>query len=272
MKTSYFSHLIVLLFVLATLASCANKGFDDQEEVDGKHFDNEIDSIVENTDNERLFDELYGFLISHPDFVANRDTMRHYSWGEGYLWKNCGEIRVYSIPWWPDHYSVYGRNIVQLKGMDGKYRLDTAFLEEEVGLMDELLTIRSREGKTYYIMKTSASTIHQGYSVWESIRAFSIKNGRLSKEKLLHAKSGNYDAIEVLCGGQRYMPLNYNEVMLICLDNFEDRIYGAPTVVIAEINENDWPTGYGLKYEWNGEWFEYVGKCHYDTDGRIRDY
>ena len=46
---------------------------------------------------------------------------------------------------------------------------------------------------------------------------------------------------------------------------------GTPTFVIAEINENDWPTGYGLKYKWNGNYFEYVGKCHYEANDIIYD-
>ena len=32
------------------------------------------------------------------------------------------------------------------------------------------------------------------------------------------------------------------------------------------INENDWPTGYGLKYQWDGHCFQYVGKCKYDAN------
>ena len=90
------------------------------------------------------------------------------------------------------------------------------------------------------------------------------------KEKLFHAKGKEYDIIEVECGGQRDCPLDFENIDMIYLSDFEEYV-DVPIFIIAEINENDWLTGYGLKYQWDGNHFEYVGKCRYDADGMFRD-
>ena len=79
-------------------------------------------------------------------------------------------------------------------------------------------------------------------------------------------KNGQYDHIELQCGGQRNCPLDYTNLKLIGLYNFDDN-QSLPMVVITIVNENDWPTGYGMKYVWKGSFFEYVGKCDYDANG-----
>lgn len=270
MKTSFFPHLIVTMFVSVAIASCGSNKNNDYEQAEECFFDNPIDSIVQHTEVYDCFEDVYSYLVSHPDFIVNSDSIGyHYyacnNWENTLLWKDCGDIRVYSIPWESIH-SALGYNIVQIKGKDGKYTLDTAFLNDETGRMDNLFTVTNQTGKMYYILKTHALTIHQGATQWEYIRAFSIENDKLIMEKLFHTKTRQYDVIEIECGGQRSLPLDYGNVDLICLDNFEGENDDAPVVVIAEINENDWPTGFGLKYQWNGDWFEYVGKCHYDVN------
>lgn len=276
MKTGFYPHLIATMFISVAIVSCGSSKNNDYEQGEDCFFDNPIDSIVQHTEVYNCFEYVYSYLVSHPDFVANSDSVGYHYYAcndyeTAFLWKDCGDIRVYSIPWETVH-SALGYNIVQIKGKDGKYKLDTVFLNDETGRMDNLFKVTCRTGKTYYILRTSTFTFHQGAIKWEKISAFSVDNGKLVKEKLFHTKTRQYDAIELECGGQRYIPIDYDNIDLICLDNFEGESDGVPVIVIAEINENDWPTGYGLKYQWNGEWFEYVGKCRYDADEMIRDY
>lgn len=279
MKTKALPLLLVTMFMLVFIASCGNNKNNDYKESGECFFDNPIDSIVQNTEEDVRFDEVYKYLTAHPDFIGNSDSIafQRFSCEEDYdydrcmLWKDCGDIRVYSIPC-PSVYSSlasYCCNVVQNKKTS---IIDTVLLHDNLGGMESLYKIKNKNGETIYIIKTRLDIEHQGITNKECINAFSIVNGRFVRVKLFHAKSGHYDAIEVECGGQRYLPLDYNDVALICLDNFEEDDDDAPMFVIAEINENDWPTGYGLKYQWNGNWFEYVGKCHYDADERIRDY
>lgn len=268
-----FSQLLIAVIVMSTMVACGNKGNNDADIVDECYVDNPIDSILHNTDVFNRFDAVYNYLSSHPEFLSKSDSIGYYYYAcddndRALLWKECGDIRVYSIPWESIH-SALGYNIVQIKGTDGKYRLDTTFLNECMGRMDNLFKITNRTGKTYYLLKTNIMSMHQGTTKLEYVNVFSIENGRLVKESLFHTKTKQYDVIEVECGGQRYLPLDYSYVSLICMENFEEDEDYAPVVVIAEINENDWPTGYGLKYQWNGDWFEYVGKCHYDSDDMI---
>ena len=95
-----------------------------------------------------------------------------------------------------------------------------------------------------------------------------MQGNRLVKEKLFHAKERQYDNIEVCCGGHRYLPLDFGEMVLIGIEETEES-GDVPMFVIAEINDADWPTGLGLKYVWKGDCFEYVGKCKYDANGYI---
>ncbi|MBO7490642.1 MAG: hypothetical protein J6T88_10225 [Bacteroidales bacterium] len=275
MKTISFFRFIAAVSVLVLMASCGSNKNNESEQTDDYCFDNPIDSIVvHNADVSNLFDEVYGYLDSHPDFPSNSDSVGYHYYAcndldGALLWKECGNVRVYSIPWESIH-SALGYNIVQIKDKDGSYRLDTTFLNGDAGRMDNLFKITNQMGKTFYLLKTSAFTLHQGATRMECISAFSVENGKLAKENLFHTKSWQYDRIEVECGGQRELPLDYSDIVLICMDNFEEDNGATPLVVIAEINENDWPTGYGLKYRWNGDWFEYAGKCRYDADEIIR--
>ena len=275
MKAISISRFIAAMSVLVLMVSCGSNKNNESEQTDDYCFDNPIDSIVvHNADVSNLFDEVYGYLHSHPDFPSNSDSVGYHYYActdldGALLWKECGNVRVYSIPWESIH-SALGYNIVQIKDKDGSYRLDTTFLCEDYGRMDDLMMVVNRVGKTYYLLKTSVSTLHQGATQRQFIRNFSLENGNLVKENLFHTKTRQYDKIEVECGGQRYIPLDYGAVDLICMERYDDYDDGVPVVVIAEINENDWPTGFGLKYRWNGDWFEYVGKCHYDADGIIR--
>ena len=274
MTTNCFFRYVAAVSVLLLLASCSRNKNSDYEQTDECFFDNPIDSVVQNTISFNRSNEVYGYLESHPDFLSNSDNIGyHYyacnDWEKALLWKDCGDVRVYSIPWESIH-SALGYNILQIKDREGGYILDTTFLSEDVGRMDKLLKITNRMGKTYYLLKTSFLTLHQGATRMECISAFSVENGKLAKENLFHTKSWQYDRIEVECGGQRELPLDYSDIVLICMDNFEEDNGATPLVVIAEINENDWPTGYGLKYRWNGDWFEYAGKCRYDADEIIR--
>ena len=274
MKTSFFTQFVTAFLMLFAIVSCGNHVNNDyEEEVDECGYSNPIDSIVSQTTEDIRLDEVYKYLIAHRDYIDNSDSVGYSSSCGGYdnslLWKDCGEIRVYSIPEISIH-AILCSNFVQFKGKDG--RIDTLFLEDNYGELEDICKIVSRNGKTYYFLKTKTLVCHQGAIKTECINAFSIENGRLVKEKLFHTKTKQYDAIEVECGGQRYLPIDYYHAVLICMDDFDGTYDNQPRVVIAEINENDWPTGYGLEYQWNGEWFDYVGRCNYDADGMVRGY
>lgn len=144
--------------------------------------------------------------------------------------------------------------------------MDTISLQDIDGRMKEFTEIKSNDGKTYYLIATDQYVEHQGTFLRETIYAFSLGKDGLVKENLFHSKNGQYDHIEVNCGGQRYCPLDYSRISLIQMPGSECHITEVPTVILAMINENDWPTGYGLKYQWDGYCFQYVGKCKYDAD------
>lgn len=120
--------------------------------------------------------------------------------------------------------------------------------------------------KKYYLLDMEFYVVHQGVIYGEEIYAFSIDGGKLKHEKLFRTAKKSYDRISVQCGGQRWLPLNYNNTELI----YYSKNYNA--VYITEVNERDWPTGRGLKYEWNGQYFKYVGMCNYDATSLDADY
>lgn len=273
LKLNFFFVVVVLATIV--MVSCGNNENTHQglNRVDPIEYiyENSIYSIVQNTDEDIRFDEVYSYLTTYLDFINKSDSIGYHRYtsddcDRGVLWKDCGDIRIYSIPC-PSMYSYYCRNIVQFKETG---RIDTSFLNDNAGEMERLYRIKNKSGKDFYILKTRLDVQHQGTIAWEYISAFSIEKGQLVKEKLFHTRSMQYDMIEVECGGQRYIPLDFEDIVLIGMDYFE---WGesTPTFVIAEINENDWPTGYGLKYLWNGNYFEYVGKCHYEADDIIYD-
>ena len=252
----------VFCLSLLILASCNNTKNADEgrnngetdDEVTAVVFKNPLDSILQSVGIWEGFDTVLDFLYNNTEFSKHCDSIGYYSDEEDcLLWKDCGEIRVFSIPRETIH-SALGYNVVQIN----KGELDTILLNEITGRMDNLYQLKGVNGREYYILKTSGATDHQGVSFWENICAFSLDKGRLLKETLFQTKNKQYDNIDVECGGQRNLPLDYNQLELInCSQKTE--------VVIAEINEMDWPTGYGLHYKWNGTCFKYVGKIPYDA-------
>ena len=74
-------------------------------------FANPIDSLVYYMEQERDEDDyiefnrdprkIYEYLMTHPDFVKNSDSIGHKNYRSRYetylLWKDCGDIRLYSI-------------------------------------------------------------------------------------------------------------------------------------------------------------------------------
>ena len=270
MKTRKTTLFVAVLFLGTALVSCQNgekHGLSTQEEeIEQCEYENAIDSIVRNTEVETRIDAVYNYLIAHPDFIDQSDNVGYHRYScDDYetcmLWKDCGKIRVYSIPC-PPMYATICYNILQLHD---KRTLDTTSLQDETGQLEELCEVKDKQGEVYYIIKTSVFAIRHGNVIEEYISAFSLKNGRLKKEKLFHANGRQYDRIEVECGGLHHPPIDYANAVLISMNHFDDN-EGSPAFVIAEINKNDWPSGYGLKYQWNGNWFEYVGKCEYNLD------
>lgn len=265
----------MMLFITTTtlvaviLVSCGHKTIASEDEKDNEEevvYDNPIDSIIHSTEVDTRFEEVCLFLTSHPDFIYNSDSIGYCTYDEmdrSVLWKDCKRIRIYSIPF-ETNYSTQHRNIIQYKEAD--MNLDTSSLQDNIEGMDDFYEIKGKNGKVYYILKTKIFVYHQGANYRESISAFSIEDGRFVKEKLFHAKGKKYDTIEVNCGGQRDCPLDFENMVLIYFPN-NDNCNEPSFFVITEINENDWPTGYGLRYQWNGNWFEYLGKCLYDANG-----
>lgn len=266
---------VTVVVAAAILLSCQNKGKEvnkvDGDGVDtvqdaGRSFDNPIDSIIHSVHIWDCYEEVCRYLLNHPDFVKRSDTVGYYQLDDDFepdlLWKDEGDVRVYSIPS-ELHYALLSRNIIQDKKTGA---LDTLSLQDEMGCMKDFNKIKSTEGKTYYVLRTSVFVVHQGANLRETLSAFSIENGTLVNEKIFRTKNANYDQIEVDCGGQRYCPLSFDQIDLVGLFNFEESD-DVPTVVITNINENYWPTGDGLKYQWDGHCFQYVGKCKYDANG-----
>lgn len=271
---------VVSIFVAAgMLLSCQNKGkcVEKQDDGDSSDFieeteyiyDNPLDSIVHYTLADNRMEKVFEFLSSHPDFVNGKQDIGYHTYSNGVvepsdmLWKDCGKIRVYSIPL-ENIYTTLYYYIVQYKGTRGA--IDTISLQDIDGHMNEISEITSKDGKTYYLLSSDQFVQHSGTLLRETVYAFSLGKNGLVKEKLFHNKNGQYDHIEVNCGGQRYCPLDYSNISLIQLPGTECDDSEVPTVILAMINENDWPTGYGLKYQWDGYCFQYVGKCKYDAD------
>lgn len=264
--------VFVVTLVGITLYSCSNGGEESvcpvEENVMDCEYVNPIDSIIHTTQAEECFSVAYGYLKDNPDFVETSEDIGYYRFEfdgpeTAIIWKDLDEIRVYSIPE-ESNYTTYCHNIVQIR-KDNEVVLDTTFLKDNFGWMKDLIEVNGRNGKLYYILNTDMYVSHQGEIYTESITAFSVENGRLVKENLFHAKDKQYDIIEVSCGGQRSCPLRYDDLKLISMDHVDDSDY-SPTIIVALVNQKGWPTGYGLKYKWNGEWFEYDRRCEYDCE------
>ena len=249
----------IIVIALAILCSCQSreKKPSDFVEFEDNTFDNPLDSIINVARMDSRKEEVYGYLSSHPDFFSSTKNVNYP------LWRDCGKIRVYSIPL-VSIYTIPYFNIVQYEGVKGV--VDTLSLNNVDEHLNDMFEIKSKDGKTYYLLLTDQYVEHQGTFLREAVYAFSLENNRLVKEELFHAKNGQYDHIEVNCGGQRYCPLDYDAISLIQVMDVDDTD-STPSVIFALINENDWPTGYGLKYQWDGSCFQYVGKYKYDANG-----
>lgn len=178
-----------------------------------------------------------------------------------------GQISIYSIP--SDEYCGYAdycRNTIKYKNDKNQTVLDSMLLHDDFGSIVNIYQVFASNGKPYYLVKTEFGVLHQGIIVSETIHALSFnEKGELVKVPLFKTRKASYDEITVSCGGQRWLPLNFEELCLVYVDdNFGDK--NIQRIVLAEINDNDWPTGYGLEYTWNGNCFAYQGKRKYDAN------
>lgn len=277
MKIFLFS--VVVMLVATVSISCGNNGSDNQQQVDEKSiYENPIDSIVQYIENIRTGDErrlfvtnlerVYDYLVKHPNFINNSDSIGYISYKfdniRCALWRDCGDIRVYTIPYSTNRGVIY-RNIVQFKD-DG--RADTSFLYEEdnLGGMYDIIQLKDKNGKTHYLLFTQYLYDYCGRYYEEGVRAFSIEKECLMRDGLFHKNKKAYDELGASCGTPATeIPLDFEYVRLIYYNDSEytDNI---PTLIISE-TDGCWPTCNGFKYLWNGECFEYVDKCTYAANG-----
>lgn len=258
---------IVSLFVATAILSCHGNGeekslsYEEESlsQTESRVFDNPIDSIVYTTRGQHRVVSVYLYLVEHPDFINNSDSYRRDTIGSSFLWKDCGEIRVYAIPY-NEMYEYNADYIVQYKN-DGRY--DCVSLEDLSGVMKDLRTIKGQDGTVYYVFISQLGVCRQGVHVQGYISAYSIKDSCLVKEKLFRTSKEQYDRIEVTCGGE--LPLDHDRLCLITFNTTNDSDKEV-SFVVTELNDNYWPTGYGFKYRWNGSYFDYVGKCHYNAN------
>lgn len=166
--------LVVSMFVAAGMQlSCQNKGkcVEKQDDGDSSDFieeteyvyDNPLDSIVHYTLTHNRMEKVFKFLSCHPDFVNSKQDIGYYTYSNrvvepsDMLWKDCGKIRVYSIPL-ESIYTTFYYYIVQYKGVQGT--IDTISLQDIEERMKELLEITSKDGKTYYLIATDQYVEH----------------------------------------------------------------------------------------------------------------
>ena len=178
-----------------------------------------------------------------------------------------GQISIYSIP--SDEYCGYAdycRNTIKYKNDKNQTVLDSMLLHDDFGSIVDIYQVSASNGKPYYLVKTEFGVLHQGIIVSETIHALSFnEKGELVKVPLFKTRKASYDEITVSCGGQRWLPMDFDELCLIyVVADFDNK--NTKRILLAEINENDWPTGYGLEYTWNGNCFAYQGKCKYDAN------
>lgn len=178
-----------------------------------------------------------------------------------------GRISIYSIP--SDEYCGYAnyyRNTIKYRNYKNQTVLDTMLLHDDFGSIVDIYQVSASNGKPYYLVKTEFGVLHQGIIVSETIHALSFyEKGELVKVPLFKTRKASYDEITVSCGGQRWLPMDFDELCLIFVDaDFDNN--NIERILLAEINDNDWPTGYGLEYTWNGNCFAYQGKRKYDAN------
>lgn len=178
-----------------------------------------------------------------------------------------GRISIYSIP--SDEYCGYAnyyRNTIKYRNYKNQTVLDSMLLHDDFGSIVDIYQVSASNGKPYYLVKTEFGVLHQGIVATETIHALSFnEKGELVKVPLFKTRKASYDEITVSCGGQRWLPMDFDELCLIYVDaDFDNN--NIERILLAEINENDWPTGYGLEYTWNDNCFAYQGKCKYDAN------
>lgn len=177
------------------------------------------------------------------------------------------QLSIYSIPFDENcGHAVYCRNIIRYKNNENQTVVDTVLLYDDIGAVVDMYRVTAINGKPYYLAKTEFGALNQGIVVMETIHALSFnEKGELVKVPLFKTRKASYDEITVSCGGQRWLPLDFDELCLVFVDAESDN-KDIQRIVLVEINENDWPTGYGLEYTWNGNCFAYQGKCKYDAN------
>lgn len=194
-----------LFFASVALLSCrhnvnSSQNQDTETNDDVVLCENPIDSIIHNTLTSNCFTAVYDYLIENPDFLTASEKIGYHNlrYDESpnvMIWKELGGIRIYSIPE-ESNYTTYCHNIVQIKCGD-RIRIDTAFLNDNVGWIEDLFEIKGQDSKNYYILKTCIYIAHQGDIYNEYLNAFSLEEGHLVKEKIFHANGMQYDKIEV---------------------------------------------------------------------------
>lgn len=246
------------------------------DEPDSMVFYNPIDSIVYVMESERsdedilIFrmnpEKIYHYLITHPDFIKNSDNVGYKNQLAEYeaplLWKDCGEIRLYSIPYSSNRGLIY-RTIVQFKG-DG--RVDTSFFsEDDIYGLEDLFQLQDKKGKTHYILITRYYYEYFGTLFSQEISSFVIEDGKLVNDEIFHMEGEKVGKIGCSCG---YMsepvPLDLEALNMILYED-DKEMTDTPVIIIAETTPI-WPTGQGMKFQWNGNFFEYVGKCKYHAN------
>ena len=269
--------LLVLGVLFCVFISCNNSKSFEQDAQNTQpdysieyypEYDNPIDSITQSVYVENCVKEVYQYIVSHPGFIENSQSTGTCTTNcsNGTAWVTLDGISIYSIPFDEEcGYYVYRRNMVQYKNNENQWVVDTVILHDDVGELSKIYKKNASNGKSYYLLITEFDVMRQGESHVETIYSFSIdEKGELVREPLFKTKKASYDEITVACGGQRWLPLAFDELCLIYCEGDEDNIQH---IKLAEINENDWPTGLGLDYVWNGCCFEYKGKCKYDANG-----
>lgn len=277
-KTVFFA----LLLVISTSAVCRNTGYESglYDEPDSLVFANPIDSLVYYMEQERDEDDyidfnrdprkVYEYLMAHPDFVKNSDSIGHKNHRSRYetylLWKDCGDIRIYSIPYETFHGIAY-RTIVQYKE---DCRVDTSFFEEEIAGMEDIYQIVDRKGKKHYFLITRYYYEFDGDVLYQGINAFSVENGDLVDDSVFY-KDGKFTAgLGEQCGDMAEPILvDLEGLSLVYFIEADD--YYPPRLIIAETTPQ-WPTGKGFRYRWNGFYFEYVGIGRYNCNGVFSDF
>lgn len=279
MKRAVF---FALLLAASTIAVCQNTGFDGglYNEPDSMVFSNPIDSLVyymgleREDDDYRKFNrdpqKICEYLMAHPDFVKNSDSIGHNKNCNEYetclLWKDCGDIRIYSIPYLTLRGMAY-RTIVQFRE-DG--RVDTSFFEVELGGMEDIHQIVDRKGKKHYFLITRYYYEYFGDVLYHGIDAFSVENGNLVDDSVFYKDGKISDGLGEQCGDMgEPIPVNLSGIWLVNFIKADD--YYPPRLIIAETTPI-WPTGKGFRYRWNGYYFEYVGIDKYNCNCVFSDF